>query len=483
MGVISRSGTSAPSVPAPAHAGSALLRLVGADIDVPLADGSFRRAVNLDFAASTPALEAVEDAMAAVLPWYSSVHRGAGMKSQVMTAAYEGARDEVRSFFHARPDDAVIFTRNATDSINMLSCALPTGTRVIGFAIEHHANLLPWRRHEFACLPIPESPEAMLASLDAGLRAAGSRPILVAVTGASNVTGEIWPLREIIERAHRFGARVFVDAAQLAPHHPIDVSALDVDYLAMSGHKIYAPYGAGVLLGRADWLESQEPYLRGGGAVEFVTLDEVLWKRAPEREEAGSPNVLGAIALGVACRTLGAFGMAALAREETELHRYARSKALSVPGLEVYELWEPDHPRLAIVTFNLQGYDYRLLAAVLSAEYGIGVRHGCFCAHPLLLHLLHVELGQADAIRDELRQGRRHRVPGAVRMSFGLGVTRDEIDYACSALARIAADGPRFEYVQDAATGEFSLAGDTRVWPTLPVSMAREAAHAFGDSS
>src|SRR5271165_201596 len=145
------------TTPVAARLDKRLLRLTGADIDVPLADGTYRRAVNLDFAASTPALATVADAVAAVLPWYSSVHRGAGLKSQVMTAAYEGARDEVRRFFHARPDDAIIFTRNATDSINMLSCALPESTRVIGFAVEHHANLLPWRRHELACLPIPES--------------------------------------------------------------------------------------------------------------------------------------------------------------------------------------------------------------------------------------------------------------------------------------------------------------------------------------
>ncbi|HVA36672.1 MAG TPA: aminotransferase class V-fold PLP-dependent enzyme [Candidatus Dormibacteraeota bacterium] len=462
---------------------SAQLRLMGADLDVPLVGGGRRRYLNLDFAASAPALEAAVRALESVLPWYSSVHRGAGFKSQVSTAAYEGAREELRLFFGARDDDAVVFTRNTTDAINLLSYALPPETDVIAFAVDHHANMLPWRSHSVRYLPVPSSPEALISSLEQALAERTLERALVTVTGASNVTGEIWPLAEIVQRAHAAGARVLVDAAQLAPHYPIDLSALGVDYLAISGHKMYAPFGSGALIGRADWLEDHEPLLRGGGAVDFVTLDDVAWKEAPDRQEAGSPNILGAIALGAACRALREYGMDALAEEEAELYSYARERILTVRGLELYTVWGSEYPHVGILTFNLRGYEHSLLAAILSAEYGIGVRHGCFCAHPLLLHLLRVERSQADLIRDELRSGVRPSMPGAVRMSLGLGVTKADIDETFAALRCIAENGPCWRYERDSRTGEYEPVDDPRAWPDLPVRLSRHHAHGIGESS
>src|SRR5918992_1005157 len=197
--------------------GSDRLRLVGADVEVPILPHGSRRYVNLDYAASAPALQAVHDAVEELLGWYSSVHRGAGFKSRVATNAYEGARESIRRFVNARPDDAVIITRNTTDSINLLAGTLPPGTHVVAFAGEHHANLLPWKRIGVRYLPVPESPDEMLRVLEATLDDLPhcEDPHLVAVTGASNVTGEIWPLGEIAERAHAAGARLLVDAAQL----------------------------------------------------------------------------------------------------------------------------------------------------------------------------------------------------------------------------------------------------------------------------
>jgi hypothetical protein len=159
--------------------------------------------------------------------------------------------------------DAIVFTRNTTDSANLLSSTLPQGTRVLAFAVEHHANMLPWRRHGVTYLAIPPDPDGIIPALDNAL-AAIDGPVLVAMTGASNVTGERWPVAEAAEVAHKHGARIFIDAAQLAPHVPIDMLAWDVDYLALSGHKLYAPYGAGVLAGRPDWLAQSDPFLRGG---------------------------------------------------------------------------------------------------------------------------------------------------------------------------------------------------------------------------
>lgn len=230
--------------------------------------------VNLDHAASAPCARAAADAVAELLPWYASVHRGAGALSQRCTLAYERARQTVGDFFGARADDHVVFTRNTTDALNLLARALPAGTTVVTFAGEHHANLLPWPRGSVR-LPVPESPGAAVRSLDAALaelRRGGvsGPPVLVAVTAASNVTGERWPVAELARAARRHGARIVVDAAQLAPHAPVDVADLDVDYLAVSGHKLYAPFGAGVLLGRADWLDEAPPYLAGGGATGHV---------------------------------------------------------------------------------------------------------------------------------------------------------------------------------------------------------------------
>lgn len=444
-------------------------RLLGTDVAVPLVTGGTTRYVNLDYAASTPPLVPVAEAVAALGEWYSSVHRGAGFKSRVATAAYEGARESVRRFLGARSDDAILFTRNTTDSINLLAASLPPSVEVIGFAGEHHANLLPWqRRQSFRLLPVTGSPAELLERLEAAL-ASGGGDRLVTITGASNVTGELVPLERVAELAHRYGARLMVDAAQLAPHRPIRMEATGIDYLALSGHKLYAPYGAGVLVGRGDWL-SGDPFLRGGGAVQLVTVDEVVWAELPDRQEAGSPNVLGAVALGVACDTLAEYGMERVAAEEEELTAFARRRLGAVPGFEHYTLWGGDAPRLGLFTFNLDRYPHEQLATILSAEHGIGVRHGCFCAHPLMMELLHVERDEAERLIRATRHGEHPRLPGAARISFGLGTTREEVERVASALEAIAAEGPRWRYRQDAQTNEWEPDPDPRPFPALPLA-------------
>ncbi|MGH3826816.1 MAG: aminotransferase class V-fold PLP-dependent enzyme [Pseudonocardiaceae bacterium] len=422
------------------------LALVGAEVEVPLVTGGWRRYVNLDYAASAPCLVAVKDAVDRLLPWYSSVHRGAGYKSQVATEVYEDARDAVRSFVGGRRDDVVVFTRNTTDALNMLATALPAGAEVFAFAAEHHANLLPWRRGHLTLLPVPRSPADALDSLDRALRSAPRGPRLVAVTGASNVTGEIWPYSQIARVAHEHGARILLDAAQLAPHHPLDMSEDDIDYLAMSGHKLYAPFGAGALVGRGDWLAAGEPFLAGGGAVHYVTTEEVLWAELPDRQEAGSPNVIGAAALGVACRTLWAADMAALAATEAALLELARARLAAVPGVRQYQMWAPDHPRIAVLPFAIAGIPYAQLAAVLSAEYGIGLRHGCFCAHPLMAHLLGIDPARAAELYSGIRRGEPVAKPGAVRASMGIGTTIADINHLVDALTELVIDGPHWSY-------------------------------------
>ena len=431
---------------APATHRSTDLELVGADRVVPLVTGGTTRYVNLDYAASAPCLVPVKRAVDDLLEWYASVHRGAGFLSDVSTRAYEGARTAVGEFVGSRADDVVVFTRNTTDATNLLAAALPADAQVVTFASEHHANLLPWFRRGATVLPIPRSPDEAVDMLDRALRTGASGPRLVAVTGASNVTGELWPYEQLTRVAHGHGARLLLDAAQVAPHRPIDMSATDVDYVALSGHKLYAPLGAGALIGRRDWLAAGEPMLAGGGAVRFVRVDEVLWADLPDRAEAGTPNIVGAVALGVACRTLASADRDRLAAVETALIDEAQTRLDAIPAVRCHRLWSPPHPRIGVLTFSLRGLGYAQLAAALSAEHGIGVRHGCFCAHPLITDLLDIDDRAVAAIGAALRAGRSPAMPGAVRLSIGLGTTSTDIDRLVGALEDIAVSGPRWTY-------------------------------------
>ena len=240
---------------------STVLPVVGSEQRVPTVFGEWLDVANFDHGASTPALLAVADAVERATTTYSSVHRGKGWNSRVSSALYEAARAEVATFVGARENDEVIFTRNTTDSFNLLARALPRDTTVIVFETEHHATLLPWPARNTVRLPVPASVADAEALLRTGLKETAHLrgPRLVVLNGASNVTGEYWPLDRLVPIARRAGARIALDAAQLAPHAPLDLAALDVDWIAFSGHKLYAPYGAGVLAGRRDWLDKAAP--------------------------------------------------------------------------------------------------------------------------------------------------------------------------------------------------------------------------------
>lgn len=408
--------------------------VVGAETPVPLVTGGQGPYANLDHAASAPALTAVRDVVEEFLPYYASVHRGAGYASMVSTRAYERSREVVRQFVGARSDDAVLFTRNTTDSLNLLAHCLPAGTNVVAFESEHHADLLPWRHHPLTQLIAPSSPTDAVAKVGLALSTL-SGPTLVCVTGASNVTGELWPIKQLVRVAHSYGARVLLDAAQLLPHRDVDIQALGVDYVAFSGHKLYAPYGAGALVGRQDWLAEAEPYLAGGGASKLVEAGGVQWQGLPERQEAGSPNVVGAVALAAACRTLRDAGRQRLTEHEDTLTRRLCAGLAGVPGVTVLSLFGDGHPRVGTVAFTVAGHEPGLVAAALSAEYGIGVRDGLFCAHLLTKRLL----------RRAARNGDSHG--NALRASLGLATTTEHIDRLVRALHELTTRGPRWSYV------------------------------------
>jgi selenocysteine lyase/cysteine desulfurase len=380
--------------------------------------------VNLDYAASAPALTAVAEQVSEMLPLYASVHRGAGYASRACTAAYESARREVAAFTGAREDDLVVIARNTTDALNLLAAAVPGP--VVHLDIEHHANLLPWQSRHRYVVPARATLADTMAAVEAEL--ARSPAALLSVTGASNVTGECLPLAALAAMAHRHGARIAVDGAQLVPHRRVDIAATGIDYLAFSGHKMYAPFGAGALIGRRDWLDAAPPYLAGGGAVRQVTIGGTSWTDGAARHEAGTPNVIGAVALAAACRFAGSLPDDAVTAHETALLT-ALHDGLAGAGARIYRIWPDSADRVPVVAFTVGGYPAALVAAYLSAEHGIGVRDGKFCAHPLLARL---------------------GVPaGAVRASLGLGSQRDDVDRLVSALLQLRDAGPAWTYGED----------------------------------
>ena len=301
------------------------------------------------------------------------------------------------------------------------------------------------------------------------LRVAQPRIDLVAVTGASNVTGEVWPLAELAAVAHHYGAELFVDAAQLAPHRAIDMAVTGIDYLALSGHKLYAPFGAGALVACGRALERGEPLLRGGGAIELVTLDDVMWADAPERYEAGSPNVVGAVALGAACRILGQLGMGASRRTSAALSARLAAGSPACRACGSLALWsDPAVDRVGAGDLRARG----LPPPAAGRDPERRARHRR--APRLLLRApaagppARRAGGELDALRAELRAGGRPALPGAVRASFGLGTTAQDVDRLVDALAGIARSGPRWGYVRDSAHDEYRPAPDVRALPRTP---------------
>ncbi|MEV7564146.1 aminotransferase class V-fold PLP-dependent enzyme [Streptomyces tanashiensis] len=430
---------------------AAPLPVLGRDVTVPLVTGGEVTYAALDYAASAPALQRVWDDVAAYAPYYGSVHRGAGYLSQLSTDLFENSRVTVAEFLDCRPDDQVVFTRSTTDSLNLLAATIPAGCQVFVFETEHHASLLPWRDARVTYLDAPRTPRQAVETLE---RALADRdpygPALVCVTGASNVTGELWPVKELAAAAHAHGARIVLDAAQLAPHHPVSVRELDVDWVAFSGHKLYAPFGSGVLAGRADWLQDSEPYLAGGGASRKVARRadggvDVEWHTTAARHEAGSPNVIGVYSIASACKALTEAGFDSLVARERHLIATVREGLAEVPEVRVLSLFGDDAPRVGVISFVVDGWNSSHFAAALSAEYGIGVRDGLFCAHPLVRTLL------GSDPQDPGECGAPEAAPGeqslnAIRVSFGAGTPDEHVERFVRAVKELVRDGAQWKY-------------------------------------
>jgi selenocysteine lyase/cysteine desulfurase len=440
---------------------------VGLDAQVPLLDGSCCRYTNLDNAASTPSLKAVQQSVNDFLVYYSSVHRGTGFKSQVSTHSYEQARQIVMKFVGANPAEyTCIFGKNTTEAINKLARRITLhGKRdiVLTSGMEHHSDDLPWRANgKVVHVRLTADGRLDMDDFDHQLTRYADRVAVVAITGASNVTGYINPIHQLAEKAHAMGALIVVDCAQLAPHRQIRMLPLDdprhLDFIAISGHKMYAPFGTGAIIGRKDIFETGDPDMSGGGTVEIVTLDQVVWVKPPEKEEAGSPNTVGAIAVAAAMRQLEKVGMDKLAEHEASLTRYALERLRGIPQIKIYGDSDPAAAgdRLGVIPLEIEHTSHFLVAAILGYEYGIGVRSGCFCAHPYILSLLGLSDIQAADVRRRILADDRSDMPGLIRASFGLYNTIEEVDTLVGALNEISRGKFKGKFVQDKVTGEFS---------------------------
>lgn len=427
--------------------------------------------INFDNAASTPPLKRVRDVINGFSDVYSSVHRGTGYKSRLSTEAYEQARELVARFLNIdEKAQVVIFVKGTTDALNRIAAeqARLDGRQVLVTEMEHHADLLPWRhRSGHVMVGLSDDGHIDLEAIERALKSSEGTIGLVALCGASNVTGFVSPIHEVAELAHRHGARISVDAAQLAPHHRIDVRPADdpghIDFVSLSGHKMYAPYGAGVLVAPRDFFEGA-PEVMGGGAISIVTWDDTVWADLPDREEAGSPNVIGAVALGVAIETVLELGFEEMLEYEAGLGQRMLTALSQIPGVGVLGGTSAEPSRLALASFVVEGLHHGLVAAALSHEWGIAVRHGCFCANPYVFHLLHMSKESVDAVENEVTSGHRKALPGAVRASLAPYNTQAEVERFVDAVAHIARGRIKATYEQ-AIDGTFAPAGG---WPRIP---------------
>ncbi|TVR68925.1 MAG: SufS family cysteine desulfurase [Spirochaetaceae bacterium] len=400
--------------------------IIGIRSDFPALNGTMRGKdlVYFDNGATSLKPQIVMDALDGYYREYSAnIHRGVYEMSERATAAFDRARETMYRFLGVDPEKGeVIFTRGTTESINLVAYAW--GMNVLGpedeivlTAMEHHSNIVPWqqvaRRTGASLRFIPLTEEGTLEE-DGITATIGPRTRLVAITGMSNVTGYVPPLKTIRREARRHGALVLLDGAQYVSHHPVDVQDLDCDFLAFSGHKLCGPTGIGGLYARRTLLEQMEPFHFGGDMIREVHLRESTWANVPEKFEAGTPNIAGAIGMAAAAEYLMNVGMESIARHERELNAYMYD-ALST--LDYVTLYGPvsDSERGGIFSMNLEGVHAHDVGSLLDQQ-GVAVRTGFHCAQPLMAHF---------------------GITGTVRASFYLYNTPDEIDLFVRALERL----------------------------------------------
>ena len=377
--------------------------------------------VYLDSAATSQKPRAVIDAVARYyLQDNANVHRGVHLLSERATKEYEGAREKVRRFINAARAEEIIFVRGTTEAINLVAqtygrTRVRAGDEVLITEMEHHSDIVPWQllcEEKGAVLrvaPIDDDGQLLVDELQ---RMLGPRTRLLALAHVSNTLGTINPARRIVEIAHRQGIPVLLDGAQAAPHFPIDVRALDCDFYAFSGHKLFGPTGIGVLYGRSELLEEMPPWQGGGDMISSVTFEKTTWNKLPHKFEAGTPDIAGAIGLGAAIDYVGALGFAAIAAHEHDLLTYATEAVREVPGLRLIGTAKEKASVLSFVLGDVHPHD---VGTILDQE-GIAIRTGHHCTQPLM---------------------RRLGVPATARASLAFYNRREDVDALVAGLHKV----------------------------------------------
>ena len=376
--------------------------------------------VYLDNAATTQKPLQVLDAMREeYLNVNANVHRGVHYLSQQATELHEAARETVRQFINARKTEEVVFTRGTTEAINLVAATfcqsqMQAGDEVLVTDMEHHSNIVPWQLQAelrgIVVRHLPITDDGRLVCCDDIATHLTERTKLVSIAHVSNVLGTVNPVRRIIEAAHEKGIPVLVDAAQSAPHMPIDVQQLDCDFLAFSGHKMYGPTGIGVLYGKEEWLDRLPPYQGGGEMIDRVSWEKTTFERLPFKFEAGPPDYVATHGLATAINYLRSIGLDAIEAHEQELATYCREQLQTIEGITIYGN-APSGP----ISFNV-GDIHHLDIGTLLDRLGIAVRTGHHCAQPLMTRL---------------------GIQGTVRASFALYNTKEEIDIFVAGLRRV----------------------------------------------
>jgi selenocysteine lyase/cysteine desulfurase len=431
---------------------------IGRDTVYPLADGTSSPRRYLDSAASTlmmqPAFQVAED----FLTHYASTHSELHYAARGASHAYEWAHERVLKFVGAAQDEyAAYFTGSgATAGFNRIAAELaakrPDRKVVLVSEMEHHSNDLPHRKHSGEVVHIPLMGEAPayggldLEVVRGMVEKYGERINYLAMTGASNVTGSLTPLHELAQLAHSVGAYLVVDASQMIAHAPVamqtnEMDDADIDVLVFSGHKIYAPGSPGAVIARRKLLEDMAPAEVGGGMVDDVYFDKFIPSTIlPDREEAGTPNIVGAITLGVVLEILMKIGMDNIRLKEIKLIDLVWEKLSAIEGVNLYGPAPSVVPRTGTIPFNIQGFDHGLTAAALNDYYNIEVRNGCFCAHPYVREILKPELWALDIDPDAPNsEADVERKRGMARASFGIYTTEADVLALAEAVADLVA--------------------------------------------
>ncbi len=375
----------------------------------------------LDSAASAQKPRQVIDAVSAVYDsGYANVHRGAYQLSEVVTDNYEAARDKVQQFLNAEHRGEIIFTRNATEAINLVAASyarskLNCGDEIIITEMDHHSNIVPWqllKAEKDLVLKVVPITDAGELRMDIFENLLSSRTKLVSVPHISNVLGTVLPVKRIIELAHLAGAAVLIDGCQAVMHEAVDVRGLDCDFYAFSGHKLYGPSGIGVLYGKKELLEAMPPYMGGGDMINTVTFEESTWAELPGKFEAGTPAIAQAIGLGAAIDYVNDIGLVSIANHENELLDYTTSRLETIDGLKIIGTAAN---KVSVISMTLDCAHPHDMATILDRS-GVAIRAGHHCAQPLMDRL---------------------GLPATARASFGLYNNQNDADQLCKALETV----------------------------------------------